>query len=107
MATAYVAVVIMALLPQVLFSILYWTWIPTWIKNPYGRLAQLDAWCRIILLSVFLFINFFGKGLDPNVVTFIFILAFLPLVYFGGLQLILLRRAAKSAPVKTEEGAGE
>lgn len=102
-SAAFTVVVIMALVPQLLFSALYWKWIPLWIRNPYGRLAQLGSWCHIILLSLYLFLVLFGKYLTPFATQTMLILAFVPLVIYGFLQLILLRRAVVSSLEKNKE----
>lgn len=103
MATAFTIVVVLALVPQVLFSMLYWKWIPLWTKNPYGRLAQLGSWCHIILLSLYLCLVLFGKHLNHIVSGVILVSAFVPLVIFGFLQLILLKRAVDSSKTKRME----
>ena len=102
MIVAYIVVVALALLPQVSFSFLYWRWIPSWIKNPYGRLAQLGAWCHIIFLSVFETFLIFGRHLNPTFASYVFIFSFLPLIFFGVLQLDLLRKAVNSAREEKE-----
>lgn len=89
----FVIVLAIALLLQILFSMLYWKWIPGWVKNPYGRLAQLGSWVHIILLSLYLCFTFFGKFFNRYVAEVMLISAFLPLVFFGILQLLLLKQA--------------
>ena len=105
MQTAFTIVLIMALLPQVLFSVLYWKWIPDWVKNPYGFLAQLGSWCHIILLTLYLIFTEFGRHFNPTVAGYILISAFVPLVIFGFLQLHLLKMAVDSSKVKHDEEA--
>jgi hypothetical protein len=97
---AFIVVVVLALMPQIAFSVLYWRWIPGWTKNSYGRLAQLGSWCHIILLTLYLVLVLFGKSFNPIVAGVILISAFVPLVLFGVLQLILLKRAVDSAKEK-------
>lgn len=97
MTTAFIIVVVLALVPQILFSMLYWKWIPVWIRNPYGRLAQLGSWCHIVLLSLYLGLVLFGKHFNPHVAGVVLILAFVPLVVFGVLQLVLLKKAVEAA----------
>jgi len=94
---AFTVIVALALLPQILFSILYWRWIPNWTKNPYGRLAQLGSWCHILLLSLYLVFVIFGKSLNPTFAGVLLVSAFVPLVVFGFLQLALLKLAVDSS----------
>lgn len=105
MTAAFIVVVALALVPQIAFSFLYWRWIPSWVKNAYGRLAQLGAWCHIIFLSVFESFLIFGKYINPLFGQYVLIFSFFPLIAFGILQLDLLKKAAGSA--KTEEEIGE
>lgn len=107
MQTAFTIVLIMALVPQILFSALYWKWIPDWVKNPYGRLAQLGSWCHIVLLSLYLVFTEFGRHFNPTVAGYMLILAFVPLVVFGFLQLYLLRMAVESSRVEHKEAANK
>lgn len=100
MIVAYIVVVSLALLPQIVFSALYWRWIPSWTKNPYGRLAQLGAWCHIIFLTVFESFLIFGRHLNQTLASYVFIASFLPLIFFGILQLSLLKEAVDSAKEK-------
>ena len=100
MTVAFTVVVILALVPQLLFTSLYWKWIPTWIKNPYGRLAQLGSWCHIILLTLYLCFVLFGKYFNPTVAGVMLVAAFIPLVVFGFLQLLLLRKALDQSIVE-------
>jgi len=102
---AFVVIVTMALLPQILFSVLYWKWIPNWTKNSYGRLAQLGSWCHILLLTLYLVFTIFGKSFNPIFAGVVLISAFVPLVVFGFLQLILLKMAVDSS--KSEESKEE
>lgn len=98
MATAvFIVVVATALILQLLFSIFYWVWSPGWVKNPYGRLAQLGSFAHIILLSLYIFFVLFGKHVPKNITAVVLISGFFPLVFFGVLQLILLRRAVNSS----------
>lgn len=103
MQTAFTIVLILALVPQVFFSVLYWRWIPDWVKNPYGRLAQLGSWCHIILLSLYLVFTEFGRHFNPTVAEYLLILAFVPLVIFGLLQLHLLKMAVDSSQVEHDK----
>lgn len=104
MTAAFVTVVSLALLPQLLFFFLYWRWIPSWIHNKYGRLAQAGAMCHIILLSLYIVIVVFGKHFNKDFEGIVLILAFVPLILFGLFQLSLLKLAVDSAkamvPVK-------
>lgn len=100
---AFTVVVVMALMPQLLFTALYWKWIPTWIKNPYGRLAQLGSWCHIILLSLYLCFILFGKYFNQVVAEIMLVSAFVPLVIFGFLQLLLLKKAFESSKIEHRE----
>lgn len=102
MTTAFIVVVALALVPQIIFSMLYWKWIPAWIRNPYGRLAQLGSWCHIILLTLYLALAVFGQYFNQTMAGVILILAFVPLVVYGLLQLILLRKAVESADAVIE-----
>lgn len=97
MLAAYIVVVGMALLLQVAFSALYWRLMPSWVRNPYGRLAQLGAWCHIIFLSVFESFVIFGKHINPLVGQWVLLLSFVPLILFGIFQLDLLKRAVNAA----------
>jgi hypothetical protein len=101
---AYIVVVALALLPQILFSVLYWKWIPTWTKNPYGRLAQLGAWCHIIFLSVLEVFLVFGRHMNPNIAKYIFLASFSPLIFYGIFQLSLLKRAVDSVEKDSSQG---
>ena len=103
MLTAFIVVISLALMPQILFSALYWKWIPLWIRNPYGRLAQLGSWCHIVLLSLYLVFLLFGHLFDRYVASIMLIAAFVPLVLFGFLQLFLLKKAVDSAAAKETE----
>jgi hypothetical protein len=98
---AFVTVVSLALLPQLLFFVLYWKWIPSWIHNKYGRLAQAGAMCHIILLSLYLFLVAFGKHFNPRLEGIVLVLAFVPLIFFGLFQLSLLKLAVDSANAMT------
>lgn len=102
MSVAFTVVVIMALVPQVLFTISYQRWIPSWVKNPYGRMAQLGSWCHIILLSLYLVLVLFGKHFNHVVSGVVLVAAFVPLVVYGFLQLILLKKAVESAKALKE-----
>lgn len=97
MRLAVTLVVALALVPQVLFSVLYWRWIPQWVKNPYGRLSQLGSWCHIVLLILYLLFLLFGRSFDKWVSGVLLILAFSQLVIFGILQLLLLRKAVSDS----------
>jgi len=94
---AFLIVVILALLPQIAFSICYWRMIPSWVNNPYGRLAQLGAWCHITFLTFYLVVQLFHKYFNVIWVDVIFISAFVPLILFGCFQLYLLKVAVRSA----------
>lgn|SRR5689334_2392874 len=102
---AFVVVLIVALVLQLAFTMLYWKWIPGWVKNSYGRLAQLGSWVHIILLSVYLCFTLFGRHFNVHVAELLLISAFLPLVFFGFLQLALLKRAVDSS--KAEQNKEE
>lgn len=103
MKWSFVTIMILALAPQVFFTIFYWSLIPTWVGNSYGRLAQLGAWCHIILLSLYLSLILFGTSFNPYVAQIMLLIAFLPLVFFGFFQLVLLKRAVNSSDVVQEE----
>jgi low temperature requirement protein LtrA len=98
---AYIIAVTLAWLPQVLFTILYWVWIPSWTSNPYGRLSMLRAWYLMAILSLILYIAVFG--LDRDIARAIFTFSFLPLAFLGFLQLYLLKKAVNSSRVRNEE----
>ena len=97
MTTAFVIVATLALIPQVIFTVLYWKWIPAWVKNPYGRLAQFDSWCRILFYSIMLFLIAFGSKIGHAWASVVFISGFVPVIFFGIFQLALLKRAVDSA----------
>lgn len=99
--TAYLIVVALAWLPQVLFTVFYWVWVPSWTKNSYGRLAMLQAWYLVVILSLVLCTVMFK--LDRNVARMIFTFSFLPLSFLGFLQLFLLKKAVDSSKAKQEE----
>lgn len=103
--TAYVVtgVVLLALLLQLVFSVAYWVWIPAWVKDSYGRMAQLGAWCHIIFLSVFESFIFFGRHMNVTVAGFLLVASFVPLIVYGFLQIVLLRRAVLSARMEGEQ----
>lgn len=96
-------VLIVALVLQILFTMLYWKWIPSWVKNSYGRLAQLGSWVHIVLLSIYLCFLWFGKYFNVFVAEVMLISAFLPLVFFGLLQLVLLKEAVYSSRANNPE----
>ena len=101
MTTAFTTVVILALLPQIAFFVLYWRWIPAWRFNKYGRLAQAGAMCHIILLTLYLCLVWWGKYWNHTVTEVVLVAAFVPLIFFGIFQLSLLRLAVDSSrPVK-------
>lgn len=100
--TAYIVVVAVALALQIAFSLLYWKWFPSWVNNPYGRLAQLGAFALITNLTLVLLVNTFGHDWGRSEVRTIFTFGFLFLVAFGVLQLILLKRAVDSAKQEEE-----
>lgn len=95
MTTALVVVVALVWILQVVFSIRYWKKIPDWVRHPYGRMAQLGSWCHITMMSLYLTFIFFGRYFNPYVAGVVFISAFVPLVVYGVLQLILLERSIK------------
>lgn len=103
--TAYIFVVTLAWLPQVLFTVLYWVWVPAWTKNPYGRLAMLQAWYLVTILSTVLYISAFG--LDRIIARAIFTFSFLPLAFLGFLQLFLLRKAVNSSKARDVEARND
>lgn len=103
MITAYIVVVALALLPQVVFSVVYWWKIPSWIKNPYGRLAQFGAWCHIIFLGVVLVFLTVGRQTDPHLANFIFLFSFFPLIAYGVFQLFLLKKAIEESRKEERE----
>lgn len=100
MTVAFTIVVIVALVPQLLFSALYWKWIPLWTRNPYGRLAQFGSWCHIILLTLYLVLTLFGKHFNQFITGIVLVSAFVPLDIYGFLQLILLKKAVESARMR-------
>lgn len=100
-------VLVAALLLQVAFTMLYWKWIPGWVKNRYGRLAQLGSWVHIILLSVYLCFTWFGKLLNVLFAEVMLISAFLPLVFFGVLQLVLLKAAVNDSKAEHKEATSD
>lgn len=102
MTVAYIVIVILALLPQLAFTVLYWKWIPSWVKNPYGRLAQLDSWSQIVLLVLFMVILISGSYFSPGEKRFIATFSITPWIFLGLLRLTLLKRAVDSAS-KTED----
>lgn len=102
MRLALTIVVAMALVPQVLFSVLYWRWIPQWVKNPYGRLSQLGSWCHINLLILYLLFLLVGRSMNRWMAGSMLILAFSQLVVFGFLQLALLKRAVVASKKEDE-----
>ena len=101
MSAAFTIVVTLALLPQIAFFVLYWLWIPSWIYNKYGRLAQAGAMCHIILLSLYLILVIFGKHLNQTFAGLMLVSAFIPLILFGIFQLSLLKLAVDSAKAMT------
>lgn len=103
MTVAFLVVVILALVPQLLFSMLYWKWIPHWTKNPYGRLAQFGSWSISFTLILCLILATIGKGLSRDSLRDIFVFGFIPLLAFGYLQLYLLKKAVDSASKEREE----
>lgn len=102
MTVAFLIVVILTLVPQLLFSVLYWKWIPQWTKNPYGRLAQFGSWSISLTLILCLILATAGRHLGREVLREVFVFGFLPLLVFGYLQLSLLKRAVDSAKEKEE-----
>lgn len=103
MTVAFIVVVILALVPQLLFTVLYWKWIPTWTKNPYGRLAQFGSWSISLTLILCLILATIGKRLSQQFLGEIFVIGFLPLLTFGYMQLYLLKKAVESASKEREE----
>ena len=103
MTGLYIIVVTVALVLQILFSVLYWRWIPHWTKNPYGRLAQLGAFALITNLGLVLFVNTAGHDWSRNSVRTVFTFGFLLLVAFGALQLALLKKAVDTAREEEKE----
>ena len=103
--TAYLIVVTLAWLPQVLFTVLYWVWVPQWTRNPYGRLAMLQAWYLVTILSIIMYISAFG--LDRDIARGIFTFSFLPLAFLGFLQLFLLKKAVDSSKARNEEAGND
>jgi hypothetical protein len=93
----FTGIVILALVPQLLFSVLYWKWIPAWIRNPYGRLAQLDSWSLILLLIFFLVILALGDHIGQTEKRVISAVLLLPFIFAGFLKLTLLKRAVDSS----------
>lgn len=96
MSVAFTFVLSLALAQQVTFSVLYWRWIPAWVRNPYGRLAQLGCWSLALILILALIVSATGHSGDSTAKT-IYFFGFLPLLAFGFLQLDLLKKAVDSA----------
>ena len=103
----YIVVILLALVPQIVFTFLYWRWIPAWTKNSYGRLAQLDSWSQILFLSAIL--SFITIGTDWGVEARRTTLAIclIPFAILGVFRLILLKRAVDSAKSHNTEGDSE
>lgn len=101
MTLAYIVIVTLALLPQVAFSFLYWKWVPSWIRNPYGRLAQLDSFSQILVLFIFLIFLFVGTLIGHETKRFVMAVLLVPFIFLGWLRLVLLKRAVDSS--KDEE----
>ena len=105
---AYVVVIALVIAPQLLFSVLYWKWIPAWTKNSYGRLAQFDSWAQVLLLVNLLLFSTGWSDLPLGDKRVILSICLVPSVFIGILKLILLKRAVDSSrvdpPVK-EEGS--
>lgn len=97
MLVAYIVVILLALLPQLLFSVLYWKWIPSWTKNPYGRLAQLDSVALILLLLFFLFVVILGDSMSQGEKRAIAVVLMFPFIVGGFFKLTLLKRAVDSS----------
>ena len=93
----YIVVIALALAPQILFTVLYWKWIPSWVKNPYGRLAQLDCWSQIALLSLLLVFLIVGQGMSIEAKRGFMALCLIPFIVLGVFRLILLKRAVDSS----------
>ena len=104
MTVAFIVVVVLALVPQLLFTALYWKWIPAWTKNPYGRLAQFGSWSISFTLTLCLILATAGRGLPRESLREIFTFGFLPLLFFGYLQLALLKKAVDSSKNNDQEG---
>lgn len=100
----YIVVLVMALLPQIAFSALYWRWIPAWTKNAYGRLAQLESWSQTYLLLVLLFNLSFSSYLSLDTKRAILATSIVPFIILSGLRIYLLKRAFDSSK---EEGEDE
>lgn len=107
-AATYVVVIALAMAPQLLFTVLYWKWIPSWTKNSYGRLAQFDSWAQLALLAVLMFFVTNGDRIPLTDKRAILAVCLTPSVFLGILRLVLLKRAVDSSradtPVK-EEGS--
>lgn len=100
---ALTVVMVLALVPQVVFTIRYWKKLPAWIRHPYGRLAQLGCWCHILLLTLYLAFIWLGMYFNPLVAKILLVSAFVPLIFYGLLQLNLLERAVKSAMAEQQK----
>lgn len=100
---AYIVVIVLALLLQLLFTALYWKWIPSWIKNPFGRLAQSDSWSQILILSTLAVFFFVGDGMSVDHKRTILAIFLLPLVVSSAFRLLLLKKAVDSARADEKE----
>jgi hypothetical protein len=94
---AYIVIVSLALLPLVAFSVLYWKWVPSWVRNPYGRLTQLDSWSQIIVLFLSLVFLLSGTHVDVNVKRVVLTVCLIPFIFIGILRLSLLKKAVDSS----------
>ena len=100
---AYIVIISLALVCQLAFTFLYWKWIPSWVKNPYGRLAQLDSWSQIVLFSFFLTLLTIGTGLSVDSKRTIAAICLMPFIFVGFFKLRLLKKAVDSAKQENNE----
>lgn len=103
MKTALTVVMTLALVPQIIFTIRYWKKSPQWTKNLWGRLAQLGCWCHILLLTIYLVFTWFGRYFNVLFAEILLVSAFVPLIFYGVFQLMLLEKALELAEAAKEE----
>lgn len=103
MTVAYIVIVLLALLPQAAFTVLYWKWIPSWVRNPYGRLSQLDSWSQIIILFVFLVFLVSGDSVDRDTKRVVMAFCLTPFIFLGVFRLSLLKKAVDSSKIEDRE----
>ena len=107
MIMAYIVIITLALVCQLAFTFLYWKWIPSWVRNPYGRLAQLDSWSQILLFSFFLILLTVGPEISTNSKRAIAAICLMPFIFVGFFKLILLKKAVDSAKQEDNEEEGK